>query len=145
MTAEELIIGEKYIPIDKTVTHYRNLEDSYMYSAMQERGQDYMYYRGFDGVHHAFSVEMDTSFCDYFNPSDVSPYVKTNSPGKISAMDYVLLHSPAPTKHSIRTILKKASALWESQMMDAYSQGRADEKDGIDCSAKKYLNKNYKS
>lgn len=142
MTASELIIGEKYVPIDKTVLHYSSLEESNAYKAMQESGQDYLYYRGFDGVHHAFWVNMEDCACDYFNPTDISPYI--NSPVKISAIDYVLLNSPAPIKHSIRTILKKAAALWESQMMDAYNQGRADEKDGIDCSAKNYITKNYK-
>lgn len=85
----ELIVGNKYVPHDKTVLGYGNGLGS---SASWEFGgkkQGFLYYNGANGEHHSFGVDLN-SCGDFFNPSDVTPYVEPKAEVPITKVEDLL-------------------------------------------------------
>jgi hypothetical protein len=76
----ELIIGEKYVPHAKTAGD-KPLDGSICWKKALEKGQAYLYYTGIDCGKYCFD-DTYTPGCidgDYFNPEDVTPYIKNSN------------------------------------------------------------------
>lgn len=82
LTAEDLVIGGKYVPHSKSWYEDETLEDSDAWRGAQDRGQSYLYYTGDDGGYYMFWYEMDEGNGDYFLPSDVTPYIEPGAEAK---------------------------------------------------------------
>jgi hypothetical protein len=72
MTAEQLVVGNKYVPFQKTVG------DDFNDCAFITESLPYLYYKGykFNVGKHVFSRSMDTSG-DYYMPEDVYTYIES--------------------------------------------------------------------
>ncbi len=75
LTAQDLVIGEKYIPIKKSVQDYGPLENSEVWHRALRKGQPYLFYKGICNQRHVFTEELGGNG-DYFLPSDVVRYVE---------------------------------------------------------------------
>ena len=77
----DLIIGEKYIPIAKTVS--TSLEASHVWKVAKGRSQGYLFYSGKnnDGFHCFDDMKSPPGYVtgDFFNPSDVVPYIRNKA------------------------------------------------------------------
>ena len=74
METEELIIGNKYVPLKKTIMG--SLRYSNVWKDAKKIKQKYLYYTGKDDSYYVFSFTPDKNNGDYFNPSDVIPYIE---------------------------------------------------------------------
>jgi hypothetical protein len=83
LTAEDLVIGGKYVPHQKTDGD--SLDDSHVWEKAQEQNQPFLYYIGFyehpdseiEKKVHLFCNEMsEQPDGDFFNPEDVTPYIE---------------------------------------------------------------------
>ena len=82
LTAEDLVIGGKYVPHSKSAPGFEGLEDSYAWRKAKYRGQYYLICTGKDRDGHMFWYEMDKDNGDYFLPSDVTPYIEPGTEAK---------------------------------------------------------------
>lgn len=73
MKAEDLVIGNKYVPHAKSVCG--DLESSVVWRRAKTLDQPYLYYTGVNSGKHMFNETYNPSG-DYFLPSDVTPYVE---------------------------------------------------------------------
>ena len=71
-------IGDKVVPIDKTVNDYGELNDSIVWNKAKHDNQPYLYVAGFDDEEHAYVCSKyiidDEIDGDFFNESDLIPY-----------------------------------------------------------------------
>jgi len=76
MKAEDLVIGNKYVPFRKTVPAYSTGELSD--SVIWKRAKGWLYYVGTGELagttYHTFSDSENSPVGDFFDPSDVAPY-----------------------------------------------------------------------
>lgn len=81
LTAEDLVIGNKYVPHSKSWYEDETIEDSTAWREAKDKGQPYLYYTGNEeGGHcHTFWYDIDENNGDYFLPSDVTPYIEPNT------------------------------------------------------------------
>ena len=72
MTAEQLVVGNKYVPFQKTTG------DDFSESAFKRDSLPFLYYKGykFNVGKHVFSKSMDLGG-DYYNPEDVYEYIES--------------------------------------------------------------------
>jgi hypothetical protein len=71
MTAEQLIIGNKYVPFQKTIG------DSFSVSRFVDQGLDFLYYKGTnDTGKHIFGALSTSSSGAFYNPEDVYEYIE---------------------------------------------------------------------
>ena len=70
----KLIVGNKYVPHQKTVGD-PDLKGLSVWRKAQALNQPYLYYLGCDGGYHRFAETMNSP-ADWFNPEDVTPYVE---------------------------------------------------------------------
>jgi len=71
MTAEQLIIGNKYVPFQKTIG------DSFSVSRFVEQDLDFLYYKGTnDAGKHIFGASSTSSSGAFYNPEDVYEYIE---------------------------------------------------------------------
>lgn len=77
MKAEDLVIGQKYVPHQKTT--YGPLENSSIWAKGKKQG--YIYYTGQeeDGMFCFAETYRDFPDGDFFNPEDVTPYIETKT------------------------------------------------------------------
>lgn len=79
LTENDLVIGGKYIPISKTALYKDSLEESIALKKAKRIGQKFLYYTGRDDHFYTFNHKpSDEPAGDYFNPSDVIPYIEEN-------------------------------------------------------------------
>lgn len=78
LTAQDLVIGEKYIPIKKSVQDFGPLESSEAWHRALREGQPYLFYKGISNHRHVFSMNAGENG-DYFLPSDVIPYIEPST------------------------------------------------------------------
>lgn len=78
LTAQDLVIGEKYIPIKKSVQDFGPLESSGAWHRALREGQPYLFYKGISNHRHVFSMNAGENG-DYFLPSDVIPYIEPST------------------------------------------------------------------
>lgn len=73
---EELIIGEKYVPLKKSIGRIK--EECASIREMEDLGNEYLYYLGAneDGYHKFGPAHNKPSFADWFLPDDVIPYTE---------------------------------------------------------------------
>lgn len=76
LTAADLVIGQKYVPLRKTVKYYGELKHSVEWKIAKEDKRNYLYYLGIYGGYHSFSSKYGIPPIngDFFNSSDVIPY-----------------------------------------------------------------------
>lgn len=82
MEAKDLIIGERYVPVSKSVGS--SLENSQAWKVGEEQG--YIFYKGIDEDRaHIFWHTLDNNALtgDLFLPSDVIPYVEPESKNNV--------------------------------------------------------------
>lgn len=81
LTADDLVIGNRYVPHDKTAGE-TGLEKAACWNYWrhyQTKNEGWLFYCGFDFGHHLFSHKKNGKFdADYFNPSDVTAYKPIN-------------------------------------------------------------------
>jgi hypothetical protein len=71
MTAEQLIIGNKYVPFQKTIG------DDFSNSRFVRDGLDFLYYKGTnDDGKHMFPTTQTSSTGAFYNPEDVYEYIE---------------------------------------------------------------------
>ena len=71
MTAEQLIIGNKYVPFQKTIG------DSFNTSRFVNQGLDFLYYKGTnDDGKHMFTARETSHAGAFYNPEDVYEYIE---------------------------------------------------------------------
>lgn len=72
MTAEQLVVGNKYVPFQKTI----GLD--FLESDFIRHRLPYVYYKGYNSRNnkYVFSIDMDT-VGDYYNPGDVYEYIES--------------------------------------------------------------------
>ena len=78
LTKEDLVLGNKYVPIAKTSGSWAE-EEFEKYGEMRaalERNQPYLYYAGWDEDYAMLSSEEGDDGGDYYNPEDLLPYVE---------------------------------------------------------------------
>jgi len=82
MKTEDLVIGAKYVPHQKTVDGYSKLDESILWQDAIQKNQHYLYYTGTstdwqDLKVYCFSDKFpDDLSGDFFNPEDVTPYIE---------------------------------------------------------------------
>lgn len=70
MTAEQLIIGNKYVPFQKTIG------DDFCDSRFIEDGLDFLYYKGVNEEdQHMFGIRQTSTSGAFYNPEDVYEYI----------------------------------------------------------------------
>jgi len=76
MEAEDLIVGNKYVPHRKSVKGYEGLESSTVWERRRGKKQGFLYYTGCENGVYSFDSEFieNEMTGDFFNPSDVNPY-----------------------------------------------------------------------
>jgi len=96
MKAEELVIGNKYVPIKKSIGQPFMKEDGAWYKAVG-KGQNFLYYLGptNGGKKHVFSHEQPFSLGgrkigEWYNPEDV--------------VEYPIIHSYKPDRAFLKEI-----------------------------------------
>lgn len=83
LTAEDLVIGGKYVPHSKHTYNFSSLNRSTAWSQAVGKGQQYLFYTGKDDHGHSFWHEYPEDFHgDYFLPSDVTPYIEPGAEAK---------------------------------------------------------------
>ena len=71
MTAEQLVVGNKYVPFQKTIG------DDFSESVFKRENPPFLYYkRQNSSGKHVFAMTMDTAG-DYYNPEDVYEYIES--------------------------------------------------------------------
>lgn len=79
MKARQLIIGEKYTPISKSIIC--DLSESIAWKEAIAHKQNFLYYKGRNDNYYCFSYDVPTRTsvkADFFLPEDVIPYVEIN-------------------------------------------------------------------
>ena len=100
MTAEQLIIGNKYVPFQKTIG------DSFNTSRFVNQGLDFLYYKGTnDEGKHMFTTRETSHAGAYYNPEDVYEYIEEYN-GIRKGMAVVITDS-GETYTSYRDIFKQ--------------------------------------
>ena len=72
----KLVVGNKYVPHQKTVRNWNSLDKCSQWSQAKEANQPFLYYTGTDDDDHCFSVEPynGSAAGNFYNPEDVTPY-----------------------------------------------------------------------
>lgn len=101
MKAEELIVGRKYVPINKSVIGHLN--SSVVWKNAVKKNQYFLYYIGQDeDGDYVFSNGLSqgrTRIIDYFLPEDVIPYVEPQKETVIPMLQSV--SESMPTKREL--------------------------------------------
>jgi len=86
----KLIVGNKYVPHQKTARNWDSLDECSQWSKAKKANQPFLYYTGtYDDYHndyHCFSVEPYNGISvegNYYNPQDVTPYNDTATTVKL--------------------------------------------------------------
>jgi hypothetical protein len=100
MTAEQLIIGNKYVPFQKTIG------DSFSDSLFVRFGLDFIYYKGTNHEgKHMFGKNASATTGAFYNPEDVYEYIEEHN-GIRKGMA-VVITNPGETYSSYRDMFKK--------------------------------------
>ena len=82
-------VGDKVVPISKTVKGFDNLKNSTNWNKAQEVNQPFLYIQYFDGDVNAYVCNLNKAEgggC-YFNESDLIPYIKVTKNQRITALE----------------------------------------------------------
>ncbi|MET4560789.1 hypothetical protein ABIA69_001933 [Lysinibacillus parviboronicapiens] len=82
-------VGDKVVPINKTVEGYDNLRDSKNWNKAQKVNQPFLYVQYFDDSVNAYVCNVNEGPCEgcYFNESDLIPYKKVTKNQRITALE----------------------------------------------------------
>jgi hypothetical protein len=80
MKANDLIVGNKYVPHSKYGERSK-LADSVIWNSRGGKEQGFIYYTGYENRSHAFATEYEGKHSgDFFDPCDVTPYEEFTLP-----------------------------------------------------------------
>jgi hypothetical protein len=132
MRKEDIEIGMKVVPFQKTLEGYAEFEDSHVWKRAKEKNQNYLYVIDFDEdeTYYILSEIMnDEADGDFFNAEDFEPYEKGTN--KYSLKDICC---------RLIAILEKSKPMRKPEQPDLHVNYLADEIDEILKEAKEALN-----
>ena len=79
MKKEDVIIGMKVVPHDKTAKNWEGLENSDIWKDALQNNQPYLFVAGFDTYEEFYELSKNSDEDgDFFNPEDFEPYLMKN-------------------------------------------------------------------